>query len=136
MSHALVARRAAEPQPLPERLHHPIHRRMLPVLRLDPELRPAALVGPVAMFRDEALQPHVACSTEEVQPDLALFERIDEQALRPARQQTFEVDLAEVQRQLAQIVVALDQDVERAELDLMVVLAPTDTAVRRTGSPR
>jgi hypothetical protein len=41
-----------------------------------------------------------------------------------------------VERQLAQIVVALDQDVERAELDLMVVLAPTDTAVRRTGSPR
>jgi hypothetical protein len=34
----------------------------------------------IAMFRDEALQPHVACSTEEVRPDLALFERIDEQA--------------------------------------------------------
>ena len=54
---------------------------------------------------------------------LALFERIDEQALRPARQQTFEVDLAEVQRQLAQIVVALDEDVEGAELDLVIVAA-------------
>jgi len=45
----------------------------------------------IAMFRDEALQPHVACSTEEVRPDLAPLERIDEQALRPARQQAFEV---------------------------------------------
>jgi hypothetical protein len=30
---------------------HSIHRRVFPVLALQPELRPAALVGPVAMFR-------------------------------------------------------------------------------------
>jgi len=36
---------------LRERLHHPAHRRMLPVLHLDPILRPAALIGPVASFR-------------------------------------------------------------------------------------
>src|SRR6516162_5735778 len=37
-------------------IHHPIHRRVLPVLDLDPVLGPAALIGAVAMLRDKALK--------------------------------------------------------------------------------
>jgi len=57
------------------------------------------------------------------QSDLAALERIDEDALGPAGQQPFEVGLAQVQGQLAQVVAALGQDVEGAELHFVVVLA-------------
>jgi hypothetical protein len=32
------------------RLHHPVHRRVLPVLDLSPVLRPTSLIGPVSPF--------------------------------------------------------------------------------------
>ena len=57
------------------------------------------------------------------QSDLAALERIDEDALGPAGQQPFEVGLAQVQGQLAQVVAALGQDVEGTELHFGVVLA-------------
>jgi hypothetical protein len=40
---------------LPERLRHSVHRRMLPILHLEPVLRPASLIGPVTPFRNRAL---------------------------------------------------------------------------------
>jgi hypothetical protein len=46
-------------------------RRMLPVLNLDPILRHAALIWPVAALRDESFEPHVAGGAEEIRPDLA-----------------------------------------------------------------
>ena len=39
---------------------HPIECVVLSVLHLDPVLRPAALIGSVAMFRDKALKPELA----------------------------------------------------------------------------
>jgi len=95
---------------------------MLPVLYLYPVLRPAALVGPVATLRHESLQTHLAGRAEQVGADLAAFERIDENSLGSACEQSLKVGLAQVQRQLAQIVIALGQKVERAELHLLVVL--------------
>jgi hypothetical protein len=81
------------------RLHHPLHRRVLPVLHLDPMLRPAASIGPVAMLRHQTFEPHVARCAKEIRADLAALERADEDALGPARQQAFEVGLAQVERQ-------------------------------------
>jgi hypothetical protein len=49
---------------LGERLHHPVHRRVLPVFHLDPVLRPTSLIGPVPALRDQTLQTHVAGGAE------------------------------------------------------------------------
>lgn len=38
-----------------QRVHHPIHRRVLPVLHLHPMLRPAALIRALSMLGDKAL---------------------------------------------------------------------------------
>jgi hypothetical protein len=38
-----------------ERLHHPVHRRVLPVLYLHPMLGPASLIRPVTTFRYQVL---------------------------------------------------------------------------------
>jgi hypothetical protein len=43
---------------------NPLHRRTLPVLDLDPMPGPAALIGAIAMFRHQALKPHVAGRAE------------------------------------------------------------------------
>ena len=48
---------------------------MLPVLDLDPVLRPVALIGPIAMFRDQALQPELASLAEKVRSYLPLLKR-------------------------------------------------------------
>ena len=94
MSHALVARRAAEPQPLRERIHHPAHRGMPPIFDLDPVPRPASLIGPVLSLRYQSLQPHPAGSPKQIRPDLALFERGRQRAVRSAREQLFRYLLA------------------------------------------
>ena len=70
------------------------------------------------MLRHQA-PPSPAGDAEEVRPDLAALERVHEDVLGPARQQAFETGLAEVQR----LVVSLNQDVERAELGLVIMLA-------------
>jgi hypothetical protein len=89
-----------------EAVHHPAHRRVLPVHHLHPVLRPAALVGAVAVLRDKTLKTHPAGRPEQVRPDLAAFERVDEDALRAARKQAaFKAGLAKVQRQFAEVVV-------------------------------
>jgi hypothetical protein len=41
-------------------LHHPIHRRVLPVLDLHSMLRPASLIRTIPAFRQQAFQPHVS----------------------------------------------------------------------------
>ena len=43
-------------------LQHPIHRRALAVLHLDPTLRPSSLIGPVLSLRYRSLQSHPAGS--------------------------------------------------------------------------
>ena len=66
------------PDDLRERIHHAAHRRMLPVLHLDPVLRPAPLIGTVAALRDRALQPELARLAEKVRSYLALLKWIYE----------------------------------------------------------
>jgi hypothetical protein len=48
---------------------------MPPVLDLDPMLRPASLIGPIT---PQTFKAHVAGGAEQVRPNLAAFERIDE----------------------------------------------------------
>src|SRR5690349_3211040 len=99
---------------LSERLHHPRHGWMGAVLHLKPVLRPATAIRPVTALADKPLQPQTTCSLEEIRPDLAALEGVDEDALRPARQQALQVGLAHRQRQLAKIIATFDQDVEGA----------------------
>jgi len=68
---------------------------MRSVLHLDPMPRPASLIGPVKALRHQALQPHVAGGAEQIGADLAPFERRDKDAVRPPRQEAFEIGLAQ-----------------------------------------
>ena len=63
---------------------HPIEGVVLPVLDLDPVLRPAGLIGPIAMLRDQTFEAKLAGLAKQVRSYLALFEGIDEDPLRPA----------------------------------------------------
>ena len=56
---------------------------MLPVLDLDPAIGPATAIEAVAVFRDQALQPHQAGVAEQVRADLALFKRREVNAVDP-----------------------------------------------------
>jgi hypothetical protein len=49
---------------LRKRIHNPVHARMHPVLRFDPILRPARLIGPLAVLRDQPLNAHRAGGAE------------------------------------------------------------------------
>jgi hypothetical protein len=49
-------------------------------------LGPAALMGSVAVLRDQPLQAHIT-GGEEIKADFAVPEGVDAQALGPARQQ-------------------------------------------------
>ena len=53
------------------------------LLDLDPVRASAATIGPIAPLAHKAFQPHPAGRAEEIRADLAAFERIDEDALRP-----------------------------------------------------
>jgi len=48
---------------------------MLPVHDLDPAIGPATAIEAVAVFRDQALQPHQAGVPEQVRANLALLKR-------------------------------------------------------------
>ena len=85
--------------------------------------RGAGPIDPLAMFRRQALKSEFAGLPEQVRPDLALLEFAGENALWPARQQAGEAVLAQLQRQLAQILAVHRQDVEGIELHLLVVPA-------------
>jgi hypothetical protein len=63
--------------------------------------------------------------------DLALLEGRKVDAVSTTRQQAGEVSLAQVQRQLTQIVAIKGKDVEGIELDLVVVLSCTARQSRR-----
>ena len=89
-------------------------------------LRPPRLIGPVPSLAHQPLKPQPAGGAKQIRPDLAALKRIDEDAFGPARQQAFEVGLAQMQRQLVQVIVGLDQDIKRAELDFVVMLAAVE----------
>jgi len=90
-----------------KRFHHPAHRRMLSVLHLYPVLRPTGMIRAITALAHEPFEPHLARGAKEIRPDLATLERIDEDALGPAREQTLEAGLAEMERQLPEVVIAL-----------------------------
>jgi hypothetical protein len=71
------------------------------VLDLDPIRLRAAAVGALVALGDHALKAELAGLAEKVRADLARPKTADKDALRPARQLTIEIVLA--QRQLAQI---------------------------------
>ncbi len=75
------------------------------------------------MLRHDALKAHVAGGTKQVWSDLALFEVIEDDAIDAPPQHLGQMVLSEVQRQRPEIVALAHQDVERIELDLLVVLA-------------
>jgi hypothetical protein len=74
------------------------------------------LIWPVAALRHQSLQSRAAGGAKQVGPDLTLLERHDEDAVRPARQRTGEVGLAQGQRQRGQVVAIERGDVEGVEL--------------------
>jgi hypothetical protein len=67
---------------------------MLPVLHLDPVIASAGAIGALAVFRDQAFEPHHAGMPEHVSADLALLEIAQEDAIDPPSQQPGEVGLA------------------------------------------
>ena len=87
---------------------------MFPVLDLHPMLRPASLIRPVASLRHKTFKAHLAGRPKQIGADLAA-------AFGPACQQAFKVDLAQMKGELPQIVVALDEDVEGAKLNFIVM---------------
>src|ERR1700726_873780 len=83
---------------------------------------PAAGVGTLLVLGDRSLQAHPARRGEQLRSDLALLEGCHEDSIRPPREQLRQVGLAQLERQLAEIVAAQGQDVEGVELDFVVLL--------------
>jgi len=70
-----------------------LHRRMRAVLHLDPVLRPAGAIRPIAAFGDQPLQPHHAGVAKQLGTDLTLLKAAEEYPVRLARQQLGETGL-------------------------------------------
>src|SRR5258708_30480610 len=96
---------------------------MTSVLDLDPIGRAACTVGTVPALRHKTLKPEIAGLPEQVRADLALFELANANPLRPPGQQPRQVVLSKVQRQFPQIVAIQRQDIERVELNLVIMPA-------------
>lgn len=58
-----------------ELLHHPAEGGMLSILDLDPAGEATGAVGAVTVLRHQPFEAHQAGVTEQIRPDLALFER-------------------------------------------------------------
>jgi len=58
-----------------------VHRRVCPILDLDPVRRSAGAIAPVAPFRDQALEAQAAGGAEQLGADLARLEGRDEHAI-------------------------------------------------------
>jgi hypothetical protein len=96
---------------------------MFRVFDLDPMLRRASAVGAISALRDKSLQTKFAGREKQARIDFAVFERRDENPVRPPRQQPRQIVLPEMQGQDAQILPIQRQRVEGVKLDLFVMLA-------------
>jgi len=85
------------------------------VLDLDPVLRSAGAIGPVAALGHDPLEPELAGLAEEVASDLAAFEVRGENAIRPMFQKPGQICLAHRERQLAQVAAVERQAIGRAD---------------------
>jgi hypothetical protein len=61
--------------------------------------------------------------SEQLRPDLALFELAHEDPFQPPRQQSGQVGVAHGQRQFSQILALKRQDIESVELNFVVMSA-------------
>src|SRR5262252_4404908 len=75
------------------------------------------------MLRDKTLQAKLAGLPEQVRPDLSLLKGAEENPLRPACQEPFEVGFPHRQGKPAQIISIHREHVEGAELHFIVVFA-------------
>ena len=75
------------------------------------------------MFRDKAFEAKLADLAKQIRPNLSLLKGAEENPLRPARQEPFEVGFPHRQRKPAEIVATFRENVERAKLDFVVMLA-------------
>ena len=83
----------------------------------------ASAIRPISALGDQALESKFAALPEQVRPDLAGLIGCNEDAVRPSRQQSCQIGLAQGQGQAAQVLTVERQDVKRVELHLFVVLA-------------
>ena len=65
------------------------------------------MIRAITALAHEPFEPHLAGGAKEIRPDLAALERIDDDALGPAREQTLKAGLAAMERQLPEVVIAL-----------------------------
>jgi hypothetical protein len=88
--------------PASELIHHPAERPMGPVLHLDPMVTTTSAVRPFLVLGDQPFQPHIASCSEQVPPDLALFEGREMDAICAPRQEPCKARLPHAQRQLTE----------------------------------
>jgi len=77
---------------------------MLPFLHLDPVFLTTAAIWPIAVPRNQALEPEFAGFPKQVRPDFALFEIARKDAVRSPSKQSRQISLAHRERKVAQIV--------------------------------
>jgi hypothetical protein len=75
------------------------------------------------MFGNQPLEPEFASLAEQIKADFALLEGCDEDPIGAPCQQPGEIDFAQAQWQLAQIMTVEREAIERVKLNLGVVLA-------------
>jgi hypothetical protein len=101
------------------------------VLDLHPVPRGAGPVRPVTSFRHHAFEPHFARGLEQLGTDLALFERRDEDAIGPPREEPGEIRLAHRERKASKIVTVERHYVEGVKLDVVIMLARVQRVATR-----
>lgn len=90
-----------------------MHRRMRPVLRLNPSVcAPAASIGPIRWLGYQPLKAELAGLAEKFRADFPLLIVRQEDALWPARKEPLQVRLAHRQRQIPQVVGIHGEEIE------------------------
>jgi len=70
-----------------EGVHDALHCVMLPVLDVDPTIRPAGTIAALAVLWDQAFESHQTGVAKQVRADLALFEWLQMDAVDTPRQE-------------------------------------------------
>ena len=105
------------------RILDPRHGRMFWILHFYPMRGASSVVRPILVLGNQSLQAQQAGVSEEIRTDLALLEVKQEDAIDAPSEQSGQISLAHAQRQLANVFAIDDQDIERIELHLVIVLA-------------
>ena len=105
------------------RILDPRHGRMFWIFHFYPMRGASSVVRPILVLGNQSLQAQQAGVSEEIRTDLALLEVRQEDAIDAPSEQSGQISLAHAQRQLANVFAIDDQDIERVELHLVIVLA-------------